>query len=130
MLKIEGLGNKKIRIYETYKNTVIPHGRHIYAKTYNMTNATMCANSQSDHALPYWKCVLHCCAKIPSINNPDQETYDKHPNSSPSIRFCIYHLIARCTKHVRLPLSNKKSFRECQQDTASVKSTKNTPENI
>ena len=56
MLKIEGLGNKKIRIYETYKNTVIPHGRHIYAKAYDMSKATISAYSQSDHALPHWKC--------------------------------------------------------------------------
>ena len=84
----------------------------------------MCSYSQSDHALPHWKCVLWCCAKFPSINITDQETYDKHPNPSNSIRFHIYHLIARCTKHGRLPLTNKKSCRKCQQDTASVQSTK------
>ena len=43
MLKTEGLGEKKICKYETYKNTVIPHGRHIYAKEYYMAKATMCA---------------------------------------------------------------------------------------
>ena len=31
MLKIEGLVKKKIRIYGTYKNTVMPHGRNISA---------------------------------------------------------------------------------------------------
>ena len=31
MLKSEGMGKKKICIYETYKNTVMPLGRHIYA---------------------------------------------------------------------------------------------------
>ena len=30
--KTEGLGRNQIHIYETYKNMVIPHGRHIYAK--------------------------------------------------------------------------------------------------
>ena len=54
----------------------------------------------------------------------DQETDDKHPNPSPSIIFHIYHLISCCTKHGRLPLTNKKGFRECQQDTASGQSTK------
>ena len=102
----------------------MPHGRHIYSNTYDMAKATMCANSQSDNALPHWKYVLRCCAKCPSINIPDQETYDKHPNPSTSISFHIYHLIARCTKHDRLPLSDKIFFRECQQDTSSVKSTK------
>ena len=36
MLKTEGLGENQIRIYETYKNTVMPHGRHIYAKASDM----------------------------------------------------------------------------------------------
>ena len=76
-------GGKSNRIYDTYKNTVMPHGRHIYAKAYDMSKATMCAYSQSDHALPHWKCVLQCCAKCPGINLPEQETYDKYPNTSP-----------------------------------------------
>ena len=84
----------------------------------------MCAYSQSDHASTHWKCVLGCCEKFPSINIPDQEIDDNNPNSSPSISFHIYHLIARCTKHGRLLLTDKKSFRKCQQDTASGKSTK------
>ena len=49
---------KAHHIYTTYKNTVMPHGRHIYAKAYDMTNATMCTNPRSDHALPHLKCVL------------------------------------------------------------------------
>ena len=88
------------------------HGRHIYAKEYDTEKETMCANSQSNHALPQWKCVLRCCAQCHSINIPDQETYDNHLNPSTSISFHIYHLIARCTNHSRLPLSNKKSCRE------------------
>ena len=99
----------------------MPHGRHIYAKAYDMENATMCDNLHSDHELPHWKCVLRCWAKFPRINIPDQEKDDKNPNPSPSNLFHIYHMIARCTKHGRLPLSDKKSFRECQHDTASVK---------
>ena len=102
----------------------MPHGRHIYAKVYDMSKAKICANSHSDHTLTHWKYVLRCCAKCPSINILDQETDDKHPNRSPPIRFHIYHLIARCTKHCMLPSTNKKSCQECQQDTASVKSTK------
>ena len=41
MIKTEGLGKKKISIYEKYKNTVMPHGRNIYAKAYDMAKATM-----------------------------------------------------------------------------------------
>ena len=96
-------------MYETYENTVMPHERHIYAKAYDMAKAKMRANPQSDHALPHWKCVLRCCAECPSINLTEQETDDKHTNPSPSINFQIYHLISRCTKHGRLPLTDNKS---------------------
>ena len=86
----------------------MPHGHHIYTKSYDMTKATMYSNSQSDHDLPKWKFVFQCCAQCPSINIPDQKTYDKYSNQSTSIRFHIYHLIAHCTKHGRLPLPEKK----------------------
>ena len=102
----------------------MPHRSHIYAKSYDMAKSTMCANSQSDHALPHWKCVLRCCDQYHSINIPAQERDDKHPNPSPSIRYHVYHLIARCKKHGRLPLTDKKSCCRCQQDTASLQSTK------
>ena len=46
-------GEKANLIYETYKNTVMPNGRHIYAKAYDMEKATMCVYPQSDHALPH-----------------------------------------------------------------------------
>ena len=68
-------GEKAHHIYETYKNTVIPHGRHIYDKASDMENATMCTYPQSDHALPHCKCVLYCSANCPCINLTDQETY-------------------------------------------------------
>ena len=71
-----------------------------------------------------WKCVFQCCSQCPSINIPDQETDDKHPNPSVSICFHIYHLISRCTKHGRLPVTDKKICRKCQQDTTSGQSTK------
>ena len=58
MLKTEGLVKNKIRIYKTYKHTVMPHGRHIYAKLSDMEKATMCAYPQSDNALTHCKFVL------------------------------------------------------------------------
>ena len=42
-------GEKPHQIYETYKNTVMPYGRHIYAKAYDMENDTMCKYPQSVH---------------------------------------------------------------------------------
>ena len=67
---------KSHHIYETYKNAVMPHRRHIYFKASDMEQATMCAYNQSDHALPHYKYVLRCCADVPCINLPDQETYN------------------------------------------------------
>ena len=93
-------GEKSNHIYETYKNTVIPHGLRIYTKVYDMERATMCAYSHSDHALPHWKCALRCCAKCVSIYLPDLEADNQYPDTSPSIGFHIYHLITRCTNMV------------------------------
>ena len=47
-------GEKAHHIYTTFKNTVMPHGSHIYDKSSDMENATMCTYPQSDHALPHW----------------------------------------------------------------------------
>ena len=58
MIKEEGLLRNHITYMKHIKNTVIPHGRHIYAKEYDMAQYTMCACPQSDHALPHWKCVF------------------------------------------------------------------------
>ena len=101
----------------------MPHGRHIYAKAYDMEKATMCAYSQSDHALPHWKFVLRCCAKCPIINLTDQETDNQYPDTIPSVSFHIYHLISCCTKHGRLLFTDNKSCRKCQQHNVSGKST-------
>ena len=67
---------------------------------------------------------MQCCTKYPSIDIPDQETDDQYPDTSPAISFRIYHIIARCKKRGRIPLTAKKKFRKCQHDTASVQSIK------
>ena len=60
-------GEKAHHMYTTYKNTVMPHGRHIYVKSSDMANATMFSNPHSDYALPHWKFLLRCCAYCPCI---------------------------------------------------------------
>ena len=87
---------------------VMPHGRHIYSKASGMANGTICAYPHSDHALPYWKCVLRCSADCLCLNIPDQETTKKHEETTPSIRFHIYHIIGCCTTHGRITLKDKK----------------------
>ena len=79
----------------------MPHGRHFFAKAYDMAEATMFAYPQSNHAFPHWKLVFRCCAKCSCINLPDQETDTHYSDTTPSMRFHISHIIARCTDHGR-----------------------------
>ena len=61
----------------------MPHGRHIYAKAYDMEKDTICAYPQSDHVLPHWKYVLRCCADCSCINITDQEIDDQNSDTTP-----------------------------------------------
>ena len=74
---------KSHNIYETYKNIVMPHGRHIYANVYDTAKATMCTYTQSDHALQHWKCVLRFCADCPYINLTEKETDNENSDTTP-----------------------------------------------
>ena len=64
-----------------------------------MEKAKICTYPQSDHALIHWEFILQCCAEYPNINLPDQEKNKKHKETTPLIRFHIYHIIGRCTAH-------------------------------
>ena len=92
-----------------------PHRRHIYYKESDISQATICAYPKSDHALPHWKCVLRCCYDCPCINIPDQETDNHNSDTTPSIRFHIYHIITCCSAHGRIPLKYKKICYMCKQ---------------
>ena len=92
-------------MYKTYKNTVIPHGHHIYAKTYDMEKANIYAYPHSDHTLPHCTFVLRCCTKFPCVNLPSKETYDQYSKTTPSISFHIYYLISCFTKNGRILLN-------------------------
>ena len=83
----------------------MPHGHHIYAKASDMGKATICEYPPSYHELSHWKFGMRCCAKCPGVNLSDQETYNKYTNTSLSIIFHLYHLIARCTAHGRILLT-------------------------
>ena len=96
-----------------------PHGRHIYVKQYDMAKATMCAYPHSDHALPHWKYVFQLCADYPCINIPDQKTDNYYSETTPSIRFHIYHIISCCTAHGTIPFKDKKICHICEQEYLS-----------
>ena len=68
----------------------------------------MYAYPQSDHALPHWKRVLWWCANCLCINLNDQEKDNKYSDTTPLIRLQIYHIIARCTANVSIPLKYNK----------------------
>ena len=106
----------------------MPHGRHIYAKASDRVDDTLCAYTQSEHAIPHWKYILRCCAGCPHINIPDQEKNEKNEEITPSIRFHIYHIIARCTAHGRIPLKNKKYITCVNKNLHRVSLQKYTPE--
>ena len=97
----------------------MPHGHHIYTKVSSMTQVTMCAYPQSDHALSHWKYVLRCYADCICINIPDQETYNNNSDTTTSIRFQIYHIIARCTARGIITLKDRKICYMCKQESSS-----------
>ena len=121
-------GEKSHHIYETYKNTVMPHGCHIYVKACDMAQATMCTYPHSIHALPHWKCVLQCCAKSPCINIYDQETDNQNSDTTSSIRFHIYPIIGSCTAHSRITLKDKKYVTCVNKNLHQITLQKYTPE--
>ena len=86
---------------------MIPYGRHISAKADDMAQATMCAYPKYDNALPHRKFLLRCCSECPCINTRDQETDNHNIDTTPSIRFHIYHIIGCCTAHDIIQLKDK-----------------------
>ena len=52
-----------------------------------MSKAAMFIYTKSDHALPYCKCVLWCCADCSYINIPDQEKDENMKKQHPQLCF-------------------------------------------
>ena len=49
---------------------------------------------------------------------------EKHEETTPSIRFHIYHIIGRFATHGRIPLKDKNICSMCKQESSPDKSTK------
>ena len=112
------------RLFETYKNSVMPHGCHIYQTASPMAMETICAYPSPPHAFPHWKCVLHCYANFPHIDLPRKELDNHHSNICPTIRFNVYHLISHCIVHGICPLDENNFCRLCLCDNASIPTVK------
>ena len=113
-------------LFETYKNSLMPHAHHIYATPSDMAMDTVCAYPPYHNAFPHWKCVLRCCSNCPCIDLSGQESDRHHSKITPSINFHIYHLIARCTVHGGLPLHERNIFSFYLQDPATFLPAKYT----
>ena len=95
-------------ISETYKNSVILNGWHIYQTASDMAMEKMWAYPPSQHALPHWSCMLRCCVNFPPINIPRKKLYKHHSNTCPKTSFHVYHLISCCTAHGRCIYDERK----------------------
>ena len=63
---------KSNSLFKTYKNSVMPHRRHIYKTASDMAMAKFCAYPPSQHALPHWKYVFRFFSNCPRIDLPYQ----------------------------------------------------------
>ena len=90
-------------IFETHKNSVLPHGCHIYNAAADMNMTTMCNCTYKHNRIPHWKCVLHCCYKCLSIFLHSQEENKYTTSTCPTIRFHVYLNVSRCTVHRQRP---------------------------
>ena len=86
-------------IFETYKNSVVPHGCHIYNTTADMSMAKMCTCTSKYHGLTHWKCVLCCCDRLSSILLPSQESIKDTTNTCPEIILNVYCNVSCFTDH-------------------------------
>ena len=91
------------QLFETYKNSVIPHGNHMSKIASDMAVEIFYEYPSSKYALPHWKCVMNCCAKCPCIDIPSPESDQHNSNVSPTIRFYVYHPIKCRDVHGRSP---------------------------
>ena len=61
-------------LFEPYKNSFMPHGKHMFQTASRMAMSTMRAYPSSYYSLPHWICVLNCCVKCPRIHLPSPES--------------------------------------------------------
>ena len=55
-------------IFETYNNSVIPHGCNSNKTEYGMVMANICAYPLSQHISPHWKCLFCSSENYPRID--------------------------------------------------------------
>ena len=81
-------------IFETYKNNMMPHGRHIHQTEFDMAMATMCTYPLTQHALQHWKYMFHLCLRCTHIAILSKESDNDHLKTCPTIRLYIYIMVS------------------------------------
>ena len=61
-------GEIPIRLFETNKNTAMPHRKYMFQTAYETAKERMRAYSSSKNVLPHWKHVLRCSAQFSRID--------------------------------------------------------------
>ena len=107
-------------VFETCKNYVMPHGKHMFKTSYDMAMATMCIYPSSKYSFPHWKCFLGCCSRCLCIYLPIPESDKHNTNVSPTIRFHVYHLIAHCNVHGKFHLNENQQCQFCEAPYYSI----------
>ena len=67
-------GEWSSHLFETYTNSVRPHGYHICNYAADMATEKLCPCPSQHHGIPKWKCVLRCWEKFSGISMPHQDT--------------------------------------------------------
>ena len=57
-------------LFDTYKNSIMPHGTHMFQTASYMVMEKMCAYPSSNYSLPYLTFVLHFFVECPRIDLP------------------------------------------------------------
>ena len=124
ILKIEGLGGKQIA-YMKHIKIQSCHMFFLFTPKYIIWQRQQCVYTHS-HIMSYHTINLYFNI-VPNVQALISLTRKQIISIlTPVLQFIfhIYHLIVYCTKDDRLPLTDKKSCRKCQQGTASGQSTK------
>ena len=64
-------------------------------------------------------CIVFFFSDCLCINIPDQEIDNQNSETTPSSRFHIYHIIARCTAHGRILFKDTNICYICKQESSS-----------
>ena len=117
-------GETANHIFETYKNSVMTHGKHKLKIASEMSMAKICAYPSFRYASTHWNLSLRCCAQCPRIYLPITELDHQNSHVSRTILFHVYPIIEHCTVHCRRPFNENKQCQFFDTSSDSIVTTK------